>query len=112
MTIKQPQVDNTSPLSAREVYQILEDVALGTRAMTGATIQSWREIYHGLVPVEIDGWHLMLFNDCDSLDYCEHCRSPNGRVGSFETWQRYGTDPVELLSEWKRQQLEVLLATL
>ncbi|MHC8351727.1 DUF7693 family protein [Pseudomonas sp. RT4P38] len=22
-----------------------------------------------------------LFNDCDSLDYCEDCRSPDGRAG-------------------------------
>ena len=31
---------------------------------------------------------------------------------SFETWQRYGTDLVELLSGLERLQLEVLLATL
>ncbi|MHC8338677.1 DUF7693 family protein [Pseudomonas sp. HLT2-19-2] len=31
-----------------------------------------------------------LFNDSDNLDYCEDCRSPDGRAGSLETWQRYG----------------------
>ena len=80
--------------------------------MEKTSIPSWNDIYHGLMPVKTDGWQLMLFNDCDSLDYCEHCRSPNGRVGSFETWQRYGTDPVELLSAWEREQLERLLAAL
>lgn len=68
-------MNTTSPLTAREVYQILKDVALGTRIMTRA---SWSEIYHGLMPVEIDGWRLELFNDCDTLDYCEYCRSPSG----------------------------------
>ncbi|WP_429441088.1 DUF7693 family protein [Pseudomonas sp. ILQ215 TE3946] len=38
--------------------------------MMRSTIQSWNEIYHGLMPVEIDGWVLTLFNDCDTLDYC------------------------------------------
>ncbi len=112
MTRAQNDLNTTSPLTAREVYQILKDVALGTRVMTRGTTQSWSGICHGLVPVEIDGWQLMLFNDRDSLDYCEYCKSPGGRVGSLDTWQRYGTDPVELLSGWERTQLECLLAVL
>jgi hypothetical protein len=68
------------------------------------------EIYHGLMPLEIDGWLLTIFNDCDTLDYCEYCRSPDGRVGTLELWQRDGADPVELLSSWEREQLERLLA--
>ncbi|MHC8410719.1 DUF7693 family protein [Pseudomonas sp. Hz4] len=38
----------------------------------------------------MDGWPLTFFNDCDTLDYCEYCRSPDGRIGSLETWRRYG----------------------
>jgi hypothetical protein len=105
-------LNTTSPLTARDVYQVLKDVALGTRTMTRTSSQSWNEIYHGLMPVEIDGWQLTLFNDCDTLDYCEYCRSPDGRIGALETWQRYGTDPVELLSGWEREQLERLLNAL
>ncbi|WP_430539796.1 DUF7693 family protein [Pseudomonas mandelii] len=41
--------------------------------MNRASIQSWNENYHGLMPVEIDGWHLTFFNDCDTLEYCEYC---------------------------------------
>ena len=51
-------------------------------------------------------WVLTLFNDYDTLDYCEYCRSPDGRVGTLELWQRDGADPVELLSAWEREQLE------
>jgi hypothetical protein len=76
---------------------VLKDVALGTRTMTKASSQSWSEIYHGLMPIEIDGWHLTRLNDCDSLD-CEDCRAPDGRVESLEAWQRHGTDPIDLLS--------------
>lgn len=102
----------TSPLTAREVCQVLKDVALGKRIMMRSTIQSWNEIYHGLIPVQIDGWQLTLFNDCDTLDYCEYCRSPDGRVGTLELWQREGVDPVDLLSASEREQLERLLAAL
>jgi hypothetical protein len=97
---------------ALEVSQLLAVVALGKRTMTRSTIQSWNEIYHGLMPIEIEGWRLTLFNDCDTLDYCEYCRSPDGRVGTLELWQRDGPDPVDLLSAWEPEQLERLLAAL
>ncbi len=105
-------MNTTSPLTAHEVCQVLTDVALGKRIMMRRPSQSWVEIYHGLMPVEFDGWLLTLFNDCDTLDYCEYCRSPDGRVGTLELWQRDGADPVELLSAWEREQLERLLAGL
>jgi hypothetical protein len=105
-------LNTTSPLTAREVYQILKDVALGTRTMHRASQQTWNEIYNGLMTVEIDGWHLTLFNDGGALNYCENCRAPDGRVGSLETWQRYGTNPVDLLSGWEHEQLERLLNAL
>lgn len=105
-------MNTTSPLTGRDVYQVLKDVALGTRIMTRTSSQSLSEIYNGLMPVEIDGWRLTLFNDGVTLGYCEDCRAPDGRIGSLETWQRYGTDPVELLSAWEREQLERLLNAL
>jgi hypothetical protein len=105
-------LNTTSALNARDVYQVLKDVALGTRIMTRTSSQSLSEIYNGLMPVEIDGWRLTLFNDSGTLDYCEDCRSPDGRIGTIETWQRYGTNPLDLLSGWEREQLERLLNAL
>jgi hypothetical protein len=105
-------LNTISPLPAHEVCQVLTDVVLGKRIMMRSSTQSWSEIYHGLMPVEIDGWRLTLFNDCDTLDYCEYCRSPDGRIGTLELWERDGVDPVELLSAWEREQLERLLAAL
>jgi hypothetical protein len=112
MTRTQNDLNTTSPLTAREVCQVLTEVALGKRIIMRSSIQSRNEIYHGLIPVEIDSWQLTLFNDCDTLDYCEYGRSPDGRVGTLELWQRDGADPVELLSAWEREQLERLLAGL
>jgi hypothetical protein len=112
-TIKTMEILNTkAPLTAREVCQVLKDVALGTRIMRRTSSQSLCELYNDLMTVEIDGWRLTLFNDGGTLDYCEDCRSPDGRIGSLEDWQRYGTDPVELLSGWEREQLERLLNAL
>lgn len=112
MTRTQNDLNITSPLTAREVYQVLTDVVLGKRHMMRSSIQSWNEIYHGLMPVEIDGWQLILFNDCDTLDYCEYCRSPDGRVGTLELWQRDGADPVEMLESSQRERLESLLTAI
>ena len=112
MTRAQNDLNTTSPLTAREVYQVLTDVVLGKRLMMRSSIQSWNEIYHGLMPIKIEGWRLTLFNDCDTLDYCEYCRSPDGRVGTLELWQHDGADPVDLMSDWEHEQLESLLAAL
>ena len=91
-------LDTTPHLTAREVYQVLKDVSIGTRTIRRACRQSWSEIYHGLMPGEIDGWRLTLFNDCDSLEYCEDCKAPECRVGTLEIWQHYDADPVEIFS--------------
>lgn len=112
MTRMRNELNTTSPLTAREVCLVLTEVALGKRIMMRSTIQSWNQIYHGLMPVEIDGWRLTLFNDCDTLDYCEYSRSPDGRVGTLELWQREGVDPIDLLSASESEQLERLLAAL
>lgn len=112
MTGNRNELNTTSPLTAREVCQVLMNVTLGKRIMMRSSIQSWNEIYHGLMPMEIDGWQLTLFNNCDTLDYCEYGRSPDGRVRTLELWQREGSDPVDLLSAWEREQLERLLAAL
>ncbi|MHC8386492.1 DUF7693 family protein [Pseudomonas sp. MDT2-39-1] len=35
--------------------------------------------------MEIEGWQLPLFNDGITFDYCEYCRSPDGRVGHLNS---------------------------
>ena len=98
------------PLTAREAYQIPRYIALEVRTMRRIGQQSWAEIYRGLMTVETDGWVLTFFNDCDVLDYCDSCYSPEGRAYVFDSLQSYSTDPVELLSTWERAQLEKLLS--
>jgi hypothetical protein len=101
-----------SELKAREVYQILKDVALGLRTMRRVSDQSCADLHSGVITVEIDGWEMTFFVDCYDFDYCEQCTSPDGRVGSYETWHRFGTNPAHLLSNWEHQQLKGLVRDL
>ncbi|WP_122320413.1 DUF7693 family protein [Pseudomonas cichorii] len=99
-------------ITAREVGQLLREVTVGRRMMIKAGNQSWSEVYAGHFLVDVDGWRLSIYNDCDDLDYCEECVSPDGRRWSFDSGDRYGTDPVALLSVWEHQTLEKLLKKL
>lgn len=98
MTRAQNILNTTSSLPASEVSEVLTDVVLGKRIMTRSSTQSWSEIYHGIMPVEIDGWRLTLFNDSDTQNYCEYCRSPDCRIETLESWQSDETDPIGPLS--------------
>ncbi|MDD2058785.1 hypothetical protein N5D52_08715 [Pseudomonas sp. GD03860] len=92
-------------LTPREVYQQLRDAALGVRPLQPLPPR----LAGGQVRVDIEGWQLLLDFEGQRLHHCEHCRHPDGREGSLDTWQRYGTDPVSLLSTWELAQIERLL---
>ncbi|MGY2138893.1 DUF7693 family protein [Pseudomonas reactans] len=99
-------------LSAREVCQVLREVTFERRTMTKVSQASWDEIYAGHFVVSVEGWSISIYNDCDTLDYCEECVSPDGRRWSFDSGDRFGTDPIALLSTWEHQTLEHLLKSL
>ncbi|MEJ5060050.1 MULTISPECIES: DUF7693 family protein [unclassified Pseudomonas] len=92
------------PLTAREVYQQLRDVAQGIRPFARLDEQT----EHGHVQVDIEGWHLTLDVDGNRLRHCLRCQSPDGRA--YDGWQHYGTDPISLLSTWELAQIERRLA--
>jgi hypothetical protein len=93
-------------LTAREVYQQLRDVAQGIRSFKRLNDQA----EPGQVQVDIEGWRLTLDVDANHLRHCLHGRSPDGREYAFDNGQRFGTDPVSLLSTWELAQIERLLA--
>jgi 2,3-bisphosphoglycerate-dependent phosphoglycerate mutase len=99
-------------ITAREVGQLLREVIFGRRMMSKVGNQPWDEVYAGHFPVDVDGWRLSIYNDCDELDYCEEGVSPDGRRWSFDSGDRFGTDPIALLSVWEHQTLEKLLKAL
>ncbi|MCQ3002331.1 MULTISPECIES: hypothetical protein [Pseudomonas] len=96
-------VKSTTDLTARDVYQLLKDIALETRTLH--TVKSRK----GQIEIEVDGWQLTLVSEENKLSHCQACRSPEGSHGTADSWQRYGTDPVKLLSIWEHEQLQRLL---
>jgi hypothetical protein len=94
----------TADLTAREIYQVLKDIALETR-----TLDNVSGSQSGHMEIEADGWQITLITDDNKLSHCQTCQSPEGRLGTAEMWQRYGTDPVKLLSIWEHEQLLRLL---
>lgn len=112
MTLTDCHDESIAALTAREICQVLREVAFGRRMMVRACAQSWSELYAGMFMVDVEGWSITIFNDCDELDYGEACVSPDGRRWSFDSGDRYGTDPIALLSTWEHQTLENLLKAL
>lgn len=94
-------------LTAQEVYQILRGALCATRSMRRINQESWNDIYCGLITIEVDGWQITFFIDCDDLDYCNNCVSPDGRQYEFSSKDAF--DPVGLLSSDEHRQLEELL---
>lgn len=94
-------------LTAREVCQLLRDAALGVRPLQRLDPPGTSE----QMKIDIDGWRVTLDLDGQRLRHCQSCQSPDGREGVFDSWQRYGTDPVSLLSTWELAQIERLLST-
>lgn len=92
-------------LSARDVCQRLREVALGVLAFEVCEVMS----ESGLIAVDIEDWHLLLDFADGHLHHCEFARNCAGDEATLDTWQRYGTDPVSLLSTWELAQIERLL---
>jgi hypothetical protein len=99
-------------LPGTQVHQVLLEILQGTRSIKRIGSQSWDEVYAGLVPFDAEGWAITFFNDCSHLDYCHECTSPDGRKGEFDSWYDAGTEPVMLLDDCKRFELEQILKTL
>ena len=112
MTVDDASESSLISLTAREVCQVLREVTFGRRTMANVGPQTWDEVYACHFIVDVEGWRITLYNDCDELDYCEECTSPNGRRWCFDSGDRFGTDPVALLSTWEHQTLERLLKAL
>lgn len=101
---------SVNALTAREVCQVLREVVFGRRAMTKVGNQSWEQLYACHFQIDVEGWRITIYNDCDELDYCERCVSPDGLRWDFDPGDR--ADPIALLSTWEHQSLERMLKAL
>lgn len=46
----------------------------------------WHSVHAGNVCFKVEGWEIVIFNDCDSFDYMDHMIAPDGRSMEFEDW--------------------------
>ncbi len=101
---------SAAALSARETCQLLRDVALGIRTLHRLDETDWADASGTAVTVGTDGWIITFHNHENGRFHCERCESPDGRTYLFDSSQRYGTDPIELLSTWEHNKLAEILA--
>lgn len=66
---------------------------------------TWNWVYAGNVKFEIAGYRVVIFNDCDQLDYVDSVVTPDDRTGDFEDWYNQGEEPVSLLAEAECQAI-------
>lgn len=112
MTCETDVIEPLSTFTAREICQVLRAVTFGRRTMTKVGSQTWSDVYACHFQVDVDGWRITLYNNCDTLDYCKGAVSPEGLAWAFDSGDRYGTDPVAMLSTWEYQTLERMLKAL
>lgn len=103
-----PETDTClAPLGAREVCQVLREVTFERRVMVKVDAND-----AGRVVVDIDGWIVTLQLEGNALEHCAGCICPDGRRWVLDAGDRYGTDPVALLSTWELACLGRWLARL
>jgi hypothetical protein len=112
MTVNDSSPTWLSTLTARDVCQILREVTFSRRTIGRVGSQAWGEVSACKFIVDVEGWRVTLYNDCDTLDYCEEAVSPDGQRWAFDPGDRFGTDPVALLSTGELQTLERMLKAL
>lgn len=99
-------------LAPREIAQILREVVFQRRTLKRSDSHPSTTGLSAALIVDSEGWLITLHIEHAHLHHCEHCLAPDGRRWSLCGGDRFGTDPVALLSTWEHQSLEQLLTTL
>ncbi len=95
-------------ITGQEIAELFRKV-IRREAKMVAVGQSWKEVYAGDVVVRIGGYEVVVFNDCNELDYVDSATAPDGRTGDYEQWSESNTEPVSLLTDHERSRLEDFL---
>lgn len=103
-----PEQKNEGKIPGQEIAELFRRALRGEVKIftVGA---SWTDIYASNVEVRIDGYKLVIFNDCNQFDYVDHAIAPDGREGDFDDWFNSDTDPVQMLTDDEQTRLEALM---
>ena len=83
----------TIPEIAKGYAEILQRIQAGD-VFCVYTGPSWNEVYAGDVSFEGKGWHFVIFNDCDTLDYTDSVTAPDGSKATFDELFDAQLDPI------------------
>jgi hypothetical protein len=93
-------------IPATEIADLLRAVARGERVAQLADRNfSWDGVYAGDVAFKISGYRIVIFNDCDEVDYVDSAVSPDRRMSDSDDWMAAGGDPIDLLEQEEREAL-------
>lgn len=79
-------------VSCDEVKELLRQVGNGevVPKLKDPTV-TWADA--GDIGYIVDGWEVVIFNDCDDWDYVDSVIAPDGRCGEFDDW--FGTEDAD-----------------
>ena len=97
-------------IPAKEIADLLRAVVRRERKVSLADPDlSWDKVYAGDVPLKIAGYDIVIFNDCDEVDYVDSAASPDKRIADFDDWFTTGANPIDLL---QKEECDALLQIL
>jgi hypothetical protein len=91
-----------------EIAAVLRAAALGEIPLVLDESRSWKEIYCGNVSLRIGTWQVVVFNDCDTLDYVDAVQAPDGRTAEYDDWAAT-VDPFDMLTSDEARQFQTLV---
>ncbi len=99
-------------IAGSEIAALLRQVGQGTIdvQLTHAE-HPWDSRLATKVEFLIAGYRIVVFNDCDQLDYVDSAIAPDGRMGDFAIWCRLGEEPVTLLTREEQAAIQHCLKT-
>jgi hypothetical protein len=103
-TMDTTESNKQDTIPGHEVAELLRRAGRGEVKIV-AVGRSWNLVYAGNVTLVIGDYVVVIFNDCDELDYVDSATAPDGRRGELEAWWESHTEPVSLLTEVERMQV-------
>lgn len=107
-----PPPREIAPLRTDEVG-VHEAMALLRRAIAGESLieleRPWGAVFHSYGQFAIDGWRLTAFRRNCGIKYLDAALSPDGRIGTYASWQARERNPVHLLFDEEQDRLDDLI---
>lgn len=87
-------------VAVAEVMEVLRRIAGGAaRPEIVRPADGWKHLYHAIGEFRVEGWSIEAFKRNFGMKYVQEARSPDGRIGTFETFQAREGNPFSLLED-------------